>query len=332
MRVVGAGPGRTGTLSLRILKYAARMLILLVLVGLVAFVFRRYVAIELFALMTTPPALSEPEPEGPLVAWFDDYYVIERIDARTFAIGEPRYYQQNFNYLILGEERAILFDSGPGVRDIRALVGSLTDLPVTAVPSHLHYDHIGNHMRYERLAMIDLPYLRDRARDGVLRPSYWEHLGALEGFARPDLRVTEWWAPDSLVDLGGRRLRVLHTPGHTYDSISLFDAQRRQLFTGDYIHQGTMFVFLPGSSVGDLLRTSNDLLEQLPEDVVLLTGHRAAPPGAPLLSLRHIAALRETLREIRSGSRSGEGFFPRFYRVTNDLSLLTDVPWGQVWD
>ncbi len=247
MRVVGAGPGRTGTLSLRILKYAARMLILLVLVGLVAFVFRRYVALELFALMTTPPALSEPEPEGPLVTWFDDYYAIERIDARTFAIGEPRYYQQNFNYLIVGEERAILFDSGPGVRDIRPVVASLTNLPVTAVPSHLHYDHVGNHARYERIAVIDLPYLRARAAEGVLRPTRWEHLGFFEGFPIPELRVTEWWAPDAMIDLGGRTLRVLHTPGHTYESISLHDEARAQLFTGDYLYEGSLFAFLPGA-------------------------------------------------------------------------------------
>ena len=47
------------------------------------------------------PELLEPKDEGEEAIWFDDYYTIQKIDERTFAIGEPRYYQLNFNYLIL---------------------------------------------------------------------------------------------------------------------------------------------------------------------------------------------------------------------------------------
>ena len=304
---------------------------LLALTLLVLFVFRRYVGILLFSLFLTPPPLAPASDEGPNARWYDDYYTVEAIDAQTFAIGEPRYYQQNFNYLIVGDERAILFDSGPGVRDIRALVASLTDLPVTAVPSHLHYDHIGSHAAYPRLAMIDLPYLRERAPDGVLRPTYWEHLGAAEGFERPDLQVSEWWAPDSVVDLGGRRLRVLHTPGHTYDSISLWDEQRAQLFTGDYINQGMLIAFLPGSSLGDYLRTAERLGEQIPEGTTLLTAHRAAPNGAPRMAARDLLDLRTTLRAIRAGEAEGSGY-PIVFEVNERLLLLADFPLLEAWD
>ena len=51
------------------------------------------------------PELLPPKDEGEAVTWFDDYYTVQKIDERTFAIGEPRYYQFNFNYLILGETR-----------------------------------------------------------------------------------------------------------------------------------------------------------------------------------------------------------------------------------
>ena len=63
--------------------------------------------------------LLEPKDEGDEVRWFDDYYTIQKIDERTFAIGEPRYYQLNFNYLIIGDTRAVIFDAGTGQRDIR---------------------------------------------------------------------------------------------------------------------------------------------------------------------------------------------------------------------
>jgi glyoxylase-like metal-dependent hydrolase (beta-lactamase superfamily II) len=266
------------------------------------------------------------------VRWHDDYYTVERLDAQTIAIGEPRHWQANFSYLILGEARAVLFDSGTGTRDIRPVVESLTRLPVVTFASHLHYDHVGSHNRFDQVAMFDLPQLRARAPDGVLFPSRSEHLGFVEGIERSPLRVTEWWAPGSVVDLGGRQLRVLHTPGHTLESASLHDEAGAQLFTGDYIYEGALAAFLPGSSLSDYLKTAERLAATLPPSTRLLTAHRATPPGAPILEARHLTALRETLRAIREGSSEGAGLYPQVYRVTEGLVLQTDLAWTESWE
>ena len=123
-----------------------------------------------FALMFpgSPPELLSPTEEGKDVTWHDDYYLIRTLDSSTFAIGEPRYYQQNINYLIVGSERAILFDAGSGGRDIRSVATALTDRPITFVPSHFHFDHVGNGISFDRVAIVDLPHLRSRAEEGLL--------------------------------------------------------------------------------------------------------------------------------------------------------------------
>src|SRR5699024_2023251 len=95
----------------------------------------------------------------------------------TFAIGEPRYYQQNYSYLILGESRAFLFDSGSGTRDINPVIKSLTNLPVTVMVSHLHFDHLGGIGPFKHIAMIDLPQTRADMHDGIFTPGRYEYSG-----------------------------------------------------------------------------------------------------------------------------------------------------------
>ena len=81
---------------------------------------------------------------------------------------EPRFHQINWNYLIEGQHTALLFDTGPGVRDISEVVRALTKLPLIALPSHLHFDHTGNLHRFQDIALADLPVLRACMRDGLL--------------------------------------------------------------------------------------------------------------------------------------------------------------------
>ena len=90
----------------------ALLLAVLVALGGLAFRERRSLMVRAFALTWEDPGLSEPGEEGPGVEWFDDYYTVKRIDGETFAISEPRFAQQNLNYLILGSNRALLFDTG----------------------------------------------------------------------------------------------------------------------------------------------------------------------------------------------------------------------------
>lgn len=66
-------------------------------------------------------------------------------------------------------KRGRFSDTGPGVRDISVVVGALTSLPVTAMPSHMHFDHTGNLHRFSDVAIADLPLLRAYETNGLLQ-------------------------------------------------------------------------------------------------------------------------------------------------------------------
>lgn len=278
------------------------------------------------------PALLEPVDESPASYWYDDYFLVEALDSRTIAIGEPRYYQQNFSYLILGSERAVLFDAGPGLRDIRGVAESLTELPITFIPSHFHYDHVGNSVTFDEVAVVDLPYLRRRAVANRLQLTWPEHLGSAEGIAAPALDVDQWLPVDSVVSLGERDLRVLYTPGHTDDSISLLDLGNGMLFSGDFIYPGPLYAFLPNSSMGDYLQASDAVLAAAPASADLFGAHRDTAPGVPRLGTRDVRDLRATLLAIRAGDAVGSGVFPRVYRVNDRIQLVAEPRWLQDWD
>ena len=316
-----------------IIKLKKIILIALALLGLIAIVVDQRTNLLIYSMTTEElPDLLEPKDEGDEVRWFDDYYTIQKIDERTFAIGEPRYYQLNFNYLIIGDTRAVIFDAGTGQRDIRRVVESLTSLPITFIPSHLHYDHIGNEVIFEKTALVDLPHLRKRAIDNKLPLTRYEHLGEVEGYPLPELKVSEWLAPNETIDLGGRLLMVLYTPGHTEDSISLFDKESGYLFSGDFLYPGELYGFLPNSNMGDYLQGA-ETIESLGEMTLRVFGaHRDDTIGMPELNLEHVIRLRDALIDIHSGKLKSNGIYPVSYKVDERVELLSEPKWLQDWD
>jgi glyoxylase-like metal-dependent hydrolase (beta-lactamase superfamily II) len=298
---------------------------------IVAAWFAPYVDAEL-VLSFQPHAIVDAAPaqlaKGRMV---DDYFAVEDLGRGTFAIGEPRYYQQNYSYLIVGQTRAVLFDSGSGTRDISGVIAMLTTLPVTVIVSHLHFDHLGGIAPFAHVAMIDLPETRANVSGAIFKPGRYQYLGFVDGRAEPSFRVDEWLAPGALIDLGGRALRVLSTPGHTPSSVALFDAVNRLLFIGDFIYPTTLYAFLPGASLSAYQSTARMLLGSLPADTVLWTAHccrRNEGVSAPWLSLRDLRDLDAALTRVRSGEARATGFYPRVFPVNGQMTLAVGFPWN----
>jgi glyoxylase-like metal-dependent hydrolase (beta-lactamase superfamily II) len=215
------------------------------------------------------PALSEPNQVVPSRDWFH----VVRVDSDTYALSEPKYWQANVSYLLLGDRRALLFDTGPGIYSIREVVRGLTPLPVTVIPSHLHFDHVGRIAEFSDIALIDLEALRRQVKDGILTEPSTQYL--LQSEYR--IPVNHWVKDREVIDLGSRRITVVSTPGHTPESVSLLDPSHQRLFTGDLVNREVSLLNVPGSDLHQTLRSLHELARLAPEPSLAYEAHSEKP-------------------------------------------------------
>jgi glyoxylase-like metal-dependent hydrolase (beta-lactamase superfamily II) len=203
-----------------------------------------------------------------------DWFHVIAIDKDTYALSEPRYWQQNVSYLLLGTRRALLFDTGPGIYGIREVVRSLTRLPVVVIPSHLHFDHVGDLREFDDVRLLDTAALRAQAHGGYFTEESPQYM--LRGTER--FRVNGWVKDGARIDLGHRSVRVFGTPGHTPDSVSVLEEPgRRRMFTGDLVNRLVTLCDVPGSDIHALAASLHRLLAMAPAGSLAYEAHAEVP-------------------------------------------------------
>jgi len=221
------------------------------------------------------------------LASLSPWFAVVEVGPGTLALLEPRHYEEPISYLILGNERAVLFDTGMGIADIRAEVERLTSLPVTVINSHSHYDHVGDDYRFAAVWAFDEAGEVARIEQGRSRaecipympPASYLELPAGFDPAEYEIRpatVTRRLHHLEEIQLGGRVLTVHHTPGHSPGSICLFDSLHRLLFTGDTFYPGLMYAHFPDSDFGAYVRSMRYLVKLLAPVRHLCPAHNEA--------------------------------------------------------
>jgi glyoxylase-like metal-dependent hydrolase (beta-lactamase superfamily II) len=283
-------------------------------------------------LVAAPAQAGFDAHPGPAVGTVvDGRWRVQQIAPDTWAIGEPQDDPDNYEYLLVGRTRALLIDAGSTTRDIRPVLAGLTTLPVTVIPTHLHFDHTNGLRHFSSIALIDLPQTRARVRDGLVRLGRYQFMGSNRGGEPLAFRVSEWVKPDGVIDLGGRQVQVLSTPGHTATSVSIHDAQAKLLFTGDLIYTTTLYAFMPDSSLSAYVATADRLLAAMPADTTIYGAHccrNDAPAQAPWLKMDDLRDLRTAAADIQAGKAKGRGLIIRRFPVNARMTLLTLYPFG----
>ena len=242
------------------------------------------------------PAYSKLERVSVPDKWFEVY----RIRPGLFAIYEPHQQEEIISYLIVGKERALLFDTGMGISNIKEVVDGLTHLPISVMNSHTHNDHVSDNWRFRKIYGMDTDFTREHAKGTVAAAQEEIVPGAICGelpagfnaktYAVKPFHITDPIHDGSKIDLGGRVLQVISTPGHTPDSISLWDAQNKLLFTGDMYYPGAIFLFRPETDL-DAYEASIQKMSALGA-ALLLPAHNV-PMADPADLPRVLAAIKQ---------------------------------------
>jgi len=247
------------------------------------------------------PAYSKLERIPTADPWFEAY----RVRPGVFAIYEPHQLEEVISYLIIGADKALLFDTGMGISNIQAVVAGLTRLPVSVVNSHTHNDHVGDNWRFRDVYGMDTDFTRANARgsreDAQAELAPEEICGALpagfdaNAYATKPFHVTRWLRDGDKIDLGGRVLKVIGTPGHTPDSIALLDENNGLLFTGDSFYLGPIYLYRPETDLDAYVASIEKLAALAPHLQLLLPSHNV-PVADPSDLPKVVAAIQQVRR------------------------------------
>jgi glyoxylase-like metal-dependent hydrolase (beta-lactamase superfamily II) len=264
-----------------------------------------------------------------------EWYEVYELTVDTLAIYEPYQFEEAISYLVLGEDKGILIDTGTGIGNLKKLVLELTDLPISVVNTHTHWDHIGANSQFDKIACFNHPECIEKMISGVgnarLQPSItgdsiWKPLPDdldVSTWDIPSVKPTELLEDGDIIDLdGGRTLEIIHTPGHSPGSICLLDKKNRLLFTGDTFFPGPLYAY-PDDVDIDLYRTSIDLLkERIEEYDYLCSGH-----NDPWVKSEVIPRVAQAFEDIMKGKGDfkQDGELRRYYFEGFDILIRTDM-------
>jgi len=240
------------------------------------------------------------------VAISDPWFEVYKPAPDVFAIYEPHQAEEVISYLIAGKKKALLFDTGMGISDIKKVINELTKLPVIVLNSHTHNDHVGGDWEFSTIYGMDTDFTRKNGlgsrEDAQAEITPDQICGTLpRGFdaktysTRP-WKITVYIHDGDRFDLGGRTVEVIATPGHTPDAISLIDRANGLLFTGDTYYPAPIWLFRPETNL-DEYAASIRRLAALAPGVKLVLGAHNIPVASPAILPRLVAAFDS----VRSG-------------------------------
>jgi hydroxyacylglutathione hydrolase len=201
------------------------------------------------------------------------------------------------SYLVVGDERGILIDTGFATENIQKYVQTLTDKPVKwAANTHGHFDHTGGNGWFERA------FMSAKALETAKRP--YPSKASLDYPLNYPVTIV---GDGDTIALGGRTLEVFEIPAHAPSSVAYLDRKERLLFSGDEVAKGVMLYWQqnePQPSIEQHVKNMEKLLDHRKEFDFICSGHAEGLEDASLIDV-----LLEHNHRILSGLIQGELIF-----------------------
>lgn len=240
-----------------------------------------------------------------------DWFTIDKIDEYTYVISEYRHWEETHCYLLNGKERSLLIDTGLGICNISEVIEKLTDKPVTAVATHVHWDHIGGYKYFPDFYVhqaeeswlnggfpLPIQVVRNLVAERCELPDGFD-VDTYEIFQGKPTRILE---EGDIIDLGSRTIQVLHTPGHSPGHLCFWEAERGYLFSGDLVYKGTLYANYPSTDPQSYL-TSLQKIAELPVKQIF-PGHHSLDI-APEIAARMLSVFQSLDAEGKLHHGSG---------------------------
>lgn len=167
-----------------------------------------------------------------------EFFRTERLSPSTTRITDLT---QVSSFLVVGEEKAALLDTGTGLGDLKAFVETLTDKPVTVLLTHGHGDHASGAAPFEEVYLSEKDWDIVRQHDSMEMKMGYAQSVMGEGYSA--VSDADFCPPRTggylpledgqVFDLGGVTLEALAVPGHTQGMTCILNREERSILFGD---------------------------------------------------------------------------------------------------
>jgi Zn-dependent hydrolases, including glyoxylases len=248
---------------------------------------------------------------------------VHAYEAQTFILRQSpcASFEANFLYLLIGSDKALLIDTG-AVADAKEMPLAKTilellpekdheKLPLLVAHTHRHSDHRAGDSQFASLPSVQIVPID------------------LEG-VRAFFRFTNWPNEIAHLDLGGRTVDVIPTPGHNPTHVAFYDSRTGVLFSGDFLLPGRLLIEDAAAYRESALRVV-DFLKTRPLTHILgghieldTAGHAYRFGSHYHPNERRLELAREDLTALPAAFESFNGFYARHpnYILTNPIHNL----------
>lgn len=266
-------------------------------------------------------------------SWFEVY----KIDDSIYALYEMGQFEEVISYLILGSDKALLFDTGIGVGDIKKVVSNLTELPVAVLNSHTHYDHVGGNHYFDEIYGTKTEYTlnhtlgrsNDEIREFVGPGWVWKPMPGgvtVDNYESKPFKITNYVEDGSMIELGGRTLEVFLVPGHTPDALVIVDREARLMFIGDTFYPASLYAHMGDADFDSYVKSAEKLAAMASDVDILLPAH-----NEPWVTSDYLKAMYQGFLDIQKPGaeyRITDG--DREYRFDGFTIMVSDpAPWQE---